>query len=275
MNMFGYNNLYYLIFIIIILFYPCFDQPLHTCTSRLCDDLDISNPLDIANFYSTLAGNFEGVVQYNKDNRKFEGAKLNVTIDDLCSIMVNERLGDPLARYGFVISLLLDTYSQKCTDFKYDSMINDLKKTNWNSSAAEGGRQWTYQTCTEFAYFQSSDLPSQPFGHHFPLNFSVQQCMDIFGQKFNEEFIQIAVNRTNINYGGYAMKASKTVFPNGSIDPWHALSFTETVSPDAPAIYIDGTAHCANMYPAADTDPPQLTQARQTIQKLIGQWLSE
>lgn len=53
--------------------------------------------------------------------------------------MIDERLGDPLARYGYVIDTLLDTYSEKCTDFKYDSMINDLKKTDWNSSAAEGG----------------------------------------------------------------------------------------------------------------------------------------
>ena len=31
------------------------------------------------------------------------------------------------------------------------------------------GRQWTYQTCTEFGYYQSSDLQNQPFGHNFPL----------------------------------------------------------------------------------------------------------
>ena len=39
---------------------------------RLCDDIDPANANDIANLYSTLAGNFEGVVQYNKDNRGFE-----------------------------------------------------------------------------------------------------------------------------------------------------------------------------------------------------------
>ena len=38
----------------------------------LCTDVDISNALDVANLFSSLAGNFEGVVQYNKDNRAFE-----------------------------------------------------------------------------------------------------------------------------------------------------------------------------------------------------------
>lgn len=38
----------------------------------LCDDIDAENLLDVANLLSNLAGNFEGVVQYNKDNRDFE-----------------------------------------------------------------------------------------------------------------------------------------------------------------------------------------------------------
>ena len=39
---------------------------------RLCDDIDAANYNDIANLYANLAGNFENVVQYNRDNRAFE-----------------------------------------------------------------------------------------------------------------------------------------------------------------------------------------------------------
>lgn len=39
---------------------------------QLCDPLDGTKKLDVSNLVSNLAGNFEGVVQYNKDNRKFE-----------------------------------------------------------------------------------------------------------------------------------------------------------------------------------------------------------
>lgn len=39
---------------------------------NLCDPLDGNNQMDVFNLISTLASNFEGVVQYNKDNRKFE-----------------------------------------------------------------------------------------------------------------------------------------------------------------------------------------------------------
>ena len=39
---------------------------------RLCDDIDPNISKDVENLFSTLAGNFAGVVQYNKDNKAFE-----------------------------------------------------------------------------------------------------------------------------------------------------------------------------------------------------------
>ncbi|VDI31679.1 Hypothetical predicted protein [Mytilus galloprovincialis] len=170
---------------------------------KLCDDIDIANTKDVANFYSNLAGNFEGVVQYNKDNRAFEDAS---------------------------------------------GCIRPV----------------------QFGFYQTSDLKDQPF-----TGFSFEQCVDIFGAKFNADLIQKGINRTNTNYGAYAMNPTKIVFPNGSIDPWHAFSFTTTSADQHfTTIYIDGTAHCANMYPSTPADPPQLTESRKTINILIGQWLT-
>ncbi|KAK3589932.1 hypothetical protein CHS0354_034949 [Potamilus streckersoni] len=240
----------------------------------LCDDIDANNQMDIANLFTNLAGNFEGVVQYNKDNRAFEGAiGTNITIDTVCGIMGDESIGTALQRYAAVNKLLLDTYFQKCMDFKYDKMISDLKKTNWNSSASEGGRQWTYQTCAEFGWFQSSDLVEQPFGISFPVNFSCSQCADIFEKEFTCSAIGANIDDSNRYYGDYGIKVTKVVFPNGSIDPWHAMGILHDLSEDAPAIYINGTAHCANMYPESPDDNEELKQSRITISNLIGKWL--
>jgi hypothetical protein len=38
--------------------------------NSLCDSIETQD--DVDNFFQTVAGNFEGVVQYNKDNRAFE-----------------------------------------------------------------------------------------------------------------------------------------------------------------------------------------------------------
>ena len=43
---------------------------------KLCDPLDADNPDDVSNFMQSLASNFEGVVQYNQDNRDFEASHL-------------------------------------------------------------------------------------------------------------------------------------------------------------------------------------------------------
>ncbi|XP_078380206.1 putative serine protease K12H4.7 [Oculina patagonica] len=240
----------------------------------LCEPLDKDSFNDVATFASDLSGNFAGVVQYNKDNRAFEGAVgTNITINTLCGIMNNKDIGDPLARYAKVNSLILQTYGVKCLDSSYKSLITSLQNTSWSSSASEGGRQWMYQTCTEFGFFQTSDSNKQPFGNLFPLKYSIQQCMDIFGSTFNASNIQSGVTQTNTNYGGYGIASSKIVFPNGSIDPWHALGIVKNVSATEQAVFIQGTAHCANMYPPSPQDPPQLTQARKQIQNHIMLWL--
>ena len=68
----------------------------------------------------------------------------------------------------------------------------------------------------------------------------MQQCKDIYGSKFVQNFIQAGINRTNTMYGGYGLKVSRVVFPNGSIDPWHALGVTKDLSKEATALYIQG-----------------------------------
>ena len=64
----------------------------------------------------------------------------NITIDTLCGVMSNMKLGDPVSRYAAVNAMMLLIYGEKCLDFSYKKMIDDLKKEDWNSSAAEGGK---------------------------------------------------------------------------------------------------------------------------------------
>jgi len=238
---------------------------------KLCGPLNTDNDLDVSNLFQSLTDHFEGVVQYNKDNRDFSGA--NITIDTLCDIMTDSSLGSYLDRYAVVNSLLLESSKEECLDYPYMTFINEMRLTDWNSSAAEGGRQWTYQTCTEFGYYQSSDLERQPFGKHFPIEFFIRQCADIFGSRFNLELLQRAIDRTNMIYGGLALKLDRVVFPNGSIDPWHALGMTTNSTGNVP-IYIQGTAHCADMYAPSEKDSPELIAARKTIEFFLGYWLS-
>lgn len=83
--------------------------------------------------------------------------------------MMNTGIGDPITRYAAVNDIILNTYNQSCLNVSYTDFINQLKKTSWDDSAAVGGRQWTYQTCAEFGFFQSTDSDQQPFGQTVPV----------------------------------------------------------------------------------------------------------
>ncbi|XP_003968827.2 thymus-specific serine protease [Takifugu rubripes] len=240
---------------------------------NLCSKLQIQTEMDSAQFLETLAGNFMDVVQYNEDNRAFEGVVgTNVTIKVLCGMMRDGSVGEPYARYAAVARFMLDTLSIKCLDSSFDAYVRDMTNTSWDGPAAGGGRQWVYQTCAEFGFFQSSDSPNQPFTG-FPLMFQVKQCEQFYN--ISAEMVAEAVAQTNEYYGGYDIRSSKIVFANGDVDPWHALGITQDITRDLPAVFIQGTAHCANMYPARSEDLPQLTLARDHIFLLLQQWLKQ
>jgi hypothetical protein len=188
--------------------------------------------------------------------------------------MTNTSVGDPLSRYAAVNSLILQTYSQSCLDASYNKSIDALKQTSWDSSAAVGGRQWFWQTCVEFGFYQSTDSKNQPFGQTFPIesvlcfnlcfylifiqiifsffySFFTKQCAEVFGPQFDSDFLAEAVANTNTYYGGYNYQGTRVVFVNGNIDPWHSLGFYEQSQPPNPyteVIYIKGGAHCSDRY---------------------------
>lgn len=235
---------------------------------QLCDPVEksIANPLDIANLFEGLASDFAGVVQYNKDNRESS----RISIDDVCGIMCNQTIGPPVTRLGDVHRMILADSKEKCFDYKYDKMIQEMKNISWDSEVADGMRQWTYQTCTEFGFYQTSDNSTLLFGDKFPAEFFVKQCADIYGENFNDNALVHGVDRTNIIYGALKPTTTNVLYVHGSIDPWHALGLVKT-SPNQPqpTIYIEGTAHCANMYEPSDNDFPQLKKAREEIVKFI------
>ncbi|KAJ3590474.1 hypothetical protein NHX12_008425 [Muraenolepis orangiensis] len=186
--------------------------------------------------------------------------------------MADRSLGDPYSRYAAVARLMMDTFSMKCFDVSYDNYQRAMTNTSWDGPASGGGWQWVYQTCTEFGFYQSTDSPNQPFGG-FPLPYHVKQCAQFYN--VSAEALAEAVAQTNEYYGGYDIRTTRIVFPNGAIDPWHALGVTKDLSLELPAIFIAGTAHCANMYPARGQDLPQLAQARDHIGLLLQQWLKQ
>ena len=238
----------------------------------------VAPPLQSIDDTRQLVGNlidiFAGVVQYNKDNTAFEGRANAFTTDDLCNFMCDASKGTPLQRMAALNALFLKNGGQNTTDASYKDLVDGMRMSKWSDpSVTSGERQWYYQTCTEFGYFQTTDSDQQPFGDLVNLDSFTKVCYDVFN--ITQSAVLQSVYKTNSYYGGKDIPTNVTniVFPNGSIDPWHVLGITQNITDQLPAIFINGTAHCANMYPPSSGDLPGLVSARIEISTLIGTWL--
>ena len=147
-----------------------------------------------------------------------------------------------------------------------------MTNIDWNGHGV-GWRQWTWQTCTEFGWYQTTNQESNIYGSSLPLEFFEKWCQDAFGPEFTHEMLEKSIAASNIEYGGFKPSVDNVVFVHGSIDPWHAMGVLEDLHETAPAIYITGTSHCADMYGDSDSDPVDLTWARIRIGKMVKEWV--
>jgi len=231
---------------------------------KLCEPLDGSNVNDVRSFMELLIDNLAGIVQYN--------GRFEEDIFSICAVMTDESLGEPIDRLAAVNDIMLESNQEECLDHTYASFLAMLTDTTWVGGGV-GWRQWIWQTCTEFGWYQTTNQESGVYGRSLPLEFFEQWCQDAFGADFTHEMLQKSVEASNIEYGGYKPSVSNVVFVHGSIDPWHAMGVLDDLHEDAPSIYITGTSHCADMYPDREGDPEELTAARIRIGGLVRKWL--
>ncbi|XP_068681615.1 thymus-specific serine protease-like isoform X1 [Montipora foliosa] len=228
-----------------------------------CKNLSSTN--DTWLFSLNLANIFDSIVQYNEEGGGF-------SIASVCRYMTPAHL-TPYENLVQFVQTFFPSTGLPCMNNNYASFLSSLKKTKRDPTGQSWDRQWTYQTCSEFGYYQTCDKNTSCLfsNRSADLSHFLGICSDIFGIPPKQVFENVAF--TNYNYGGDKPKGSKTVFVNGSIDPWHALSVLSNQTSSQVAIFIPGTAHCANMNSDSPDDPPALRQARQEVSRLVGMWL--
>lgn len=97
--------------------------------------------------------------------------------------MTNESIGTPVQRLSAFNNFYLGEKESNCVDTNYNDLIQDLKQISLTSDDANGNRQWFYQCCTEFGYFQTSTSHRTLFGNQITLNYNEMQCTEVLGNK--------------------------------------------------------------------------------------------
>jgi len=219
---------------------------------KLCSNFDETNDLDLWTFFSEISDAFAGVVQTHSEGQ----------IEAVCDIIMSAD-SDVVGLYKF---LKMFSGGESCLDISYKAFMASLTKTEFSSDIM---RQWIYQTCNEYGWYQTSCSKNQPFGTKFPLTLYTTMCQDAYGEQFTNSFIQSQIEATNEYFGGFNPEVDNVYFTHGHLDPWRAMGIqnqTEyTVVPDY--------AHCKDFSSISESDTPEMRASKEKIAELVREWL--
>ena len=123
--------------------YTQLENDFDTCAS-------MSSTQDLSILLSNLMGYVQGTVQYNKA----KPGSFNITT--VCDVMLNT--SEEKSSYDQFVTLAAmyrADYGFACEDASWDDTVTYLSATE--NDGANSGRPWTYQTCNEFGYYQTTD----------------------------------------------------------------------------------------------------------------------
>lgn len=187
-------------------------------------------------------------------------------IASICVVLTNTSLGEPIDR----LAALSEAQSGgACTPVSYDAMIKGI------SNPENPERSWIYQTCTEWGFYQTCEVGSScPYtqGLH-TLDIDYDICQQAFS--VNSSTVDEQIQFANAQYGGSNIQATRIMYPNGQIDPWHALGVLTAPNAQEPTLMVEGASHHFWTHPSLPTDSEFVVQARQTIWDQVDAWLLE
>ena len=228
----------------------------------------ISGDLDIGVLYSNLMGNVQTTIQYNME----QAGVMNVT--DICAVMVDDTADyDAYNQFVKLSALYLNATGSKCDESRWNNTVAVLASIT--KDANNNMRPWTYQTCAEFGYYQTTDSITQPFHSWKQLN--VKFFQETCAAAFNGWSVYPYVAWTNDKYGAQEIDGTNIAFTGGTIDPWHAegvTNATNLVDDTEVKIYMLGTAHCRDLFAPLPDDSASLKWAHSKVEALVGEWLA-
>lgn len=190
--------------------------------------------------------------------------------EDLVNLAERPDMTDPQA---FGIWLRGYYREENCIDMDYESDVEWYKEVDVDAyPVITGSRQWLYQTCSEFGWYQTSGSKYQPFGSLFPVDLYYRFCEDIFG--LDREAVDAAAEKKNEKFGGFNPNVENVYFTHGQVDPWRSMGVQTTQSNLSPATVIQGASHCQDLNPLHPSDNSEMRAVKLRIKELIEEWIT-
>ncbi|EDW14838.2 LOW QUALITY PROTEIN: uncharacterized protein Dmoj_GI23098 [Drosophila mojavensis] len=217
---------------------------------KLCEPFDVNNDLDIWTLFNEISEIFANVVQTHNSGR-IEGVCQQIMTGSTDLIGVSSYL---LSEFG------------KASGSTCYAIMKVLLDTRYNGNMM---RQWIYQTCNEYGWYQTSSSSMQPFGTKFPLALFTTMCADLYGPQFGESFIEDRAAETNEYFGGLTPEVENVYFSHGQLDPWRAMGIQD----EKQATIIPEHAHCKDFGSISNDDTPEMRASKERVAELVREWL--
>jgi serine protease 16 len=245
---------------------------------------------DPVSFLYVLADIIAYTVQYDNPNQQqfsFRHQLCETGIKHAPSPEAKMALHVNFTRY-FLDTLRIDPVSMDVTSFKDPNVKDD-----------DMMRQWMYQSCTEFGYFQTAPKLNPLRSRLITTEWHIEAiCQGIFKLPKN----QPNVDETNTIYGARDVCIDRIAFTHGEHDPWKMLGVKKvpvksshdrlvrqtSQSPNfdfhssshcsdkkMPVYVIKGVGHCADLHASNDRDNDDLVRTRKQVAADIRAWLAE
>lgn len=264
---------------------------------ELCEDFDDNDHWNVWTFNSYVAEVFADFVQNHR-------RRPNIDITLMCASLLEDNsnsseylVHDPLYTFARFVREQINPLDDDCLRLTYRDAVEYLSDTEWSSKGvAESMRQWVYQTCSEFGWYQTSTSEEQIFGAQFPIDLFIRMCTDVYGSRyvaitfrfsflfphcfsasrtcrFTNASIHENIDRKNAIYGSFNPRVRNVFSTHGSIDPWHRMGVLRHVNPSSPVLMIPGASHCNDLVSINENDSRHLRLAKLSIRVLATRWL--
>lgn len=192
--------------------------------------------------------------------------------DSFCSALSSTE--DPLIGYADFARKLYRLMNVSAVEMTAQGAMSE-HPDGYNNGV--GMRQWFYQSCTEYGYWQNANPDTSESTRSSLINLEYHRhlCQRLFG-------IDKPVNTAELNNTFYFPLmddlVSNIYFTNGGNDPWSILSLSEqngnAVNLKLTYYLIEGAAHCEDLHSPNASDSEYLIAARAKMDDLLEQWLN-
>lgn len=223
---------------------------------QLFEASEVNDPVD---FLYLIADTGAAAVQYGMR-------------DTFCAYL--ERGTTPLQGYADFARQLYGMLGVTAVEITAQGAMSENPK---DYSSYVGMRQWYYQSCTEYGYWQNAnpDTSLSTRSALINLDYHRQICKRLFA-------LNSPANTTSLNNTYYYPLLDELVshifFTNGENDPWSTLSLAEkngnAINSKLTYQLIEGAAHCDDLHTPKSNDSESIKKARATMESLLEHWIN-